>query len=232
VFAGGKNDIKRESLSRTSSGSNVSHMLSQNPELTPEASTKYGLPTSGKLNLDCGQTETKLSMWKTFDQNPEALVLRKKPDPLPCFKPSVVETQSSIKRGMGKHVETFFTLRDPEEARVYLTSLPQELRFQFVIELVAYALKTDEADARLVSNFFVQAASNGQCTPNIFEKGFMPIAGRLDKYAINFPKAYYYMAMMLQGAGFENEPERLKRIVSELEDSDKLLSHLSLRSFQ
>jgi len=48
---------------------------------------------------------------------------------------------------------------------VYLTSLPQELHFQFVIKPVAFALKTDEADARPVSNFFVQAASNGQCTP-------------------------------------------------------------------
>jgi translation initiation factor 4G len=207
-------------------------MLNQIPDLTPEASTKHGLPTSGKLSLDCGQTETKLSMWKTFDQNPEALVLRKKLDLLPRFKPSVVETQASIRRGMGKHIETFFTLRYPEEAGVYLTSLPQELRFRFVIKLVAYALKTDEADARLVSNFFVQATSNGQCTPYVFEKGFMPMAGRLDKYAISFPKAYYYMAMMLKGAGFENEPERLKRIVSQLEDSDKLVSHLSLRSFQ
>ena len=105
---------------------------------------------------------------------------------------------------------------------IYLTSLLQELRFRFVIKLVAYALKTDEADARLVSNLFVQAASNGQCAPYVFEKGFMPMAGRLDKYAFNFLKAYYYMAMMLKGAGFENEPERLKRIVSELEDSNKL----------
>jgi translation initiation factor 4G len=66
--------------------------------------------------------------------------------------------------------------------------------------------KTDEADARLVSNFFLQAASNEQCTLDVFEEGFMPMAGRPDKFAINFPKAYYYMAMMLKGAGFENEP--------------------------
>jgi len=118
VFAGGKKDIKRESLSRTSSSSNMFHMLSQNPELTPQASTKHGLPTCGKLSLDYGQTETKLSMWKTFDQNPEALVLRKKLDLLPRFKPSVVETQGSIKRGMGEHIETFSTIRDPEEAGV------------------------------------------------------------------------------------------------------------------
>jgi len=118
VFAGGKNDVECESLSRTSSRSNMFHMLSQNPELMPEASTKHGLPTSGKLSLDYGQTDTKLSMWKTFDQNPEALVLRKKLDPLPRFKPSVVETQRGIKRGKGKHIETFFALRDPEEAGV------------------------------------------------------------------------------------------------------------------
>jgi len=60
----------------------------------------------------------------------------------------------------------------------------------------------------------------------------MPVAGRLDEVAIEFPKAYYHMAMMLKGAGFKNEPERLQRIVSKLEDSDKLISHLFLRSFQ
>ena len=118
VIAGGKKDINRESLSRTSSRSNMFHMLSQNPELMPDASTKHGLPTSGKLGFDYGQTETKLSMWKTFDQNPEALALRKKLDPLPRFKPSVVETQGGIKRGKGKHIETFFALRDPEETGV------------------------------------------------------------------------------------------------------------------
>ncbi|OJA15321.1 hypothetical protein AZE42_12802, partial [Rhizopogon vesiculosus] len=36
VFAGGKKDSKRESPSRTSSGSNMFHMLGRNPELTPE----------------------------------------------------------------------------------------------------------------------------------------------------------------------------------------------------
>ncbi|OJA08525.1 hypothetical protein AZE42_02445, partial [Rhizopogon vesiculosus] len=41
VFAGGKKDSKREPLSRTSSSSNMFHMLSQNPELTTESSAKH-----------------------------------------------------------------------------------------------------------------------------------------------------------------------------------------------
>jgi translation initiation factor 4G len=32
------------------------------------------------------------------------------------------------------------------------------------------------------------------------------------------------MAIMLMGAGFEKEPERLERITSKLEDSNKLVS--------
>ncbi|OAX34390.1 hypothetical protein K503DRAFT_868950 [Rhizopogon vinicolor AM-OR11-026] len=196
----------RESPSRTSSSSNMSHMLSRNPELTPES-----------VGFDqTGVPESNSSMRNTLDPNAEALALRKKLKLLPRFKPSAVDrVPADIKQGIDEHFGTFFTLRDHEDAG-----------------LVVYALENSEAGARRVCDFLVRAASNGQCTPHIFEEGFMPVAGRLDEVAIEFPKAYYHMAMMLKGAGFKNEPERLQRIVSKLEDSDKLISHLFLRSFQ
>jgi len=75
----------------------------------------------------------------------------------------------------------------------------------------------------LVGDLFAQATSNGQCTLEVIEEGFMPMAEFLDDIAIDAPKAFDYMAIMLKGAGFENEPERLQRIASKLEDSNKLV---------
>jgi translation initiation factor 4G len=66
--------------------------------------------------------------------------------------------------------------------------------------------------------------SNGQCTLEPFEEGFMPMAEFLDDIAIDAPNAFVHMAIMLKGAGFEKEPERLQRIASKLGDGDGLIS--------
>lgn len=73
----------------------------------------------------------------------------------------------------------------------------------------------------LVGNFFAQAMSNGQCTRKVFEKGFTFMAEYLDDIPIDIPKAFD--SIMLRGAGFQNELERLHRTASKLEDSDKLV---------
>ncbi|KAG1737882.1 armadillo-type protein [Suillus paluster] len=56
VFAGGKKDTKLETPSRTNSRSNMFHMLSQNPEFTPEAAAKLSRPSSRKPSVDLGHT--------------------------------------------------------------------------------------------------------------------------------------------------------------------------------
>jgi translation initiation factor 4G len=204
--------------------------ITQNPELTPESSTKHS-PTNRKPNADPGQADVPDPNASTFEQNPEALALCKNLQLLPQLESSNVP--KNIKQRIGENSDNFFNRCNLEEADVYFIDLPKEHRFRFVEKLIAHALSVNyEADARLVSYFFAQAASNGQCTSDIFEKGFMPMACLLDEVANSFPKAFYYMAMMLKGAGFENEPERLLRIASKLNDSHNLLSHFSLHSLQ
>jgi translation initiation factor 4G len=207
--------------------------ITQNPELTPESSTKHS-PTSRKPNADPDQVDVpdpNSSKWTTFEHDPETLALRKKLQLLPQLKSS--DVPANIKQRIVENSDDFFNRCNLEEADVYFIRLPKEHRFRLVEKLIAHALSVNyEADARLVSYFFAQVASNGQCTSDIFEKGFMPMACLLDEVAINFPMAYYYMAVMLKGAGFENEPERLLRIASKLKDSNNLLSHFSLHSLQ
>ena len=132
--------------------------------------------------------------------------------------------EADIKKKIDEDVKEFFAVRNLEEADVYFINLPSEHRFRLVDKLVASALKGQEADANLVGEFFGQAASNGQCTPEDFEEGFMPMAEFLDDIAIDAPKAFGHMAIMLKGARFDQEPKWIQRIASKLKNSNRLVS--------
>ena len=82
-----------------------------------------------------------------------------------------------------------------------------------------------EADAQLVGDLFSRVVSKNLCSPDHFEKGFMPTAEVIDDVAIDAPKAYSLMAIMMKGAQLDEE--RRTRLASKLEDSDKLTSLLS-----
>ncbi|KAJ8592462.1 ARM repeat-containing protein [Rhizopogon salebrosus TDB-379] len=188
VFAGGKKDNQRETLSRTNSNLTMFHMLSQNPKFTPESSLKHSRPTSRKPSINLGQAGV-----------PEPPIQHKKLQLLPRSRPTAEEhtpaqseeepenaptemSEADIKKKIDEDMKEFFAIRNLEEADVYFTNLPDEHRFRLVDKLI------------------------------------------LDDIAIDAPKAFVYMAIMLKGAGFEKQPERLQRIASKLEDSDKLIS--------
>ncbi|KAG1802922.1 uncharacterized protein HD556DRAFT_1437982 [Suillus plorans] len=136
--------------------------------------------------------------------------------------PTAITMATVIK--IDENAKEFFAVRNLQKADEYFPNIPEEHRFRLVDKLVASALEGKEVDARLVSDLFAQAMRNGQCTLEGFEKGFMPMAAVLDSIAIDAPRASAYMAIMLRGAGFQNEPERLRRIVSKLKDGDRLVS--------
>ncbi|KAG2104022.1 armadillo-type protein [Suillus discolor] len=141
----------------------------------------------------------------------------------PSKEPKRVPTAATVKK-IDENAKEFFAVRNLQKADGYFPNIPDEHRFRLVDKLVASALKGKEADSRLVSDFFAQTMRNGQCTLEGFEKGFMPMTAVLDSIAIDAPRASAYMAIMLRGAGFQNEPERLRRVVSKLKDGDKLVS--------
>ncbi|KAG2366166.1 armadillo-type protein [Suillus spraguei] len=229
IFATGKNDSKRETLSRTNSSSNMFHMLSRNPEFAAEASTKPSRLSSRKLSVDLGHAgvQEPAVQRRKLQLLPRSFLAYEKDATTPSEEePESMPTamsEADVKKKIDEDVKEFFAVRNLQEAEVYLTNLFDEHRSQLVDKLVASALESKEADAKLVGDFFAQATSNGQCTLEVIEEGFMPMAEFLDDIAIDAPKAFDYMAIMLRGAGFQNEPERLQRIASKLEDSDKLV---------
>ena len=99
----------------------------------------------------------------------------------------------------------FFSLRDLDEAEVCFTELPSEHRWLLVDKLVSSAIESKEADAQLVGDFFSRAVSKNLCSPDHLEKGFMPTAEILDDIAIDTPKAFSLMAIMVKGAQLDEE---------------------------
>ncbi|KAF8132090.1 armadillo-type protein [Boletus edulis] len=223
-----KKDSKRDSLSRTSSSSNMFSMLSQNPELAVDTTAKSSRPPSRKPSVDLGQGGAPEPLQRKKLQ----LLPRSKPTPAEETPPPASEdepeapvqmSEADAKKKIDEDVKEFFAVRSMEEADVYFTNLPEDYRFHLVDKLVGSALESKETDATLVSEFFAQAASKGQCSPEVFEAGFMPMAELLDDIAIDAPNAFKFMAIMLKGAGFDRDEERLAQLAGKSIDSDKLL---------
>ena len=215
------------------SSSNLFSMLNHNPELIVDTTTKPSRPSSRKPSVDLGQVGA-----------PEPPPQRKKLKLLPRSKPTPADetpppaseeepeapaemSEADAKKKIDENVKGFFAVRSMEEAIVYFTNLPEEHRFLLVDKLVASALESKEADAVLVAEFFTQAASKGRCSPVVLEAGFMPMAELLDDIAIDAPNAFKFMAIMLKGAGFDKDKERLARLAGKSVDSDKLLQLVS-----
>lgn len=227
-----KKDNKRDSLSRTSSSSNMFSMLSQNPELAVDTSGKSSRPPSRKPSVDLGQS----GVPEPPQRKKLHLLPRTKPSPAEDTPPLASEdepeapvqmSEDEAKKKIDEDVKEFFAVRSMDEADVYFTNLAEEHRFHLVDKLVGSALEGKEGDAVLVSEFFAQAASRGQCSSETFEAGFMPMAEFLDDIAIDAPNAFKFMAIMLKGAGFDKDEEGLGRIAGKSMDSDKLLQLVS-----
>jgi len=60
-----------------------------------------------------------------------------------------------------------------------------------------------------------------------FEAGFLPTAKVLDNIAIDTPKAFDFMTIMLKGAGLDKDDEQKALIAAKSSDSNKLVALLS-----
>jgi len=134
-------------------------------------------------------------------------------------------SEDDAKKRIDGDSKEFFAVRDLEEAEVYFTRLTDQHHFRLVDKLVTFAIESREVDAQLVGDFFSRAASKGLCSQVSFEQGFMPTAEILDDIAIDAPKAFNLMAIMVKGANLDKERQRC--IVAKSVDSDKLAALLS-----
>ncbi|TDL22991.1 hypothetical protein BD410DRAFT_769393 [Rickenella mellea] len=239
----GKGGRDQPTLSRTSSSQNMFSMLSQQtPDAAADVSApKTSRPPSRKPSVDLSQS-------MTADGPPQT---RPKLNLLPRTKPNVNDaktdetpaaseagsddeggkdaapamSEEEATRQIGQDVKEFFAIRNLEEAETYWTKLPVKHRFRLVDKLVTFAIESKEADAKLVAEFFDLAVTKDLCPPASFEDGFLPTIEILDDIAIDAPKAFDLMIIMLDGSKLD--AERRKRLADKSADGDRLLTSSS-----
>ncbi|KZT72272.1 hypothetical protein DAEQUDRAFT_809168 [Daedalea quercina L-15889] len=239
VFANAKDKSKRESAS-LSRGSNMFSKLMENSELATEVATATSSrPPSRKPSVDLGSAgapeappqRRKLNLLPRTLPKPDESKTDSTPaqsdaghsDDEESIAPSMSETEAKTR--IGEDSKEFFSIRDLGEAEVYFSKLPSEHRWLLVDKLVTSAIESKEADAQLVGDFFSRAVLRNLCSPEHFEKGFEPTAEILDDIAIDAPKAFNLMAIMMKGAQFDEE--RRTRLASKSTDSDKLMESIA-----
>jgi translation initiation factor 4G len=132
-------------------------------------------------------------------------------------------TEAEAEKKIGEDLKEFFAVRNLDEAEVYFTGLPAAHHHILVDKLVSRAIESKEADAKLVSDFFVRATSKDHCTPAAFEAGFTPIAEVIDDIAIDAPMAFNLFAIMIKGAGLD-EARRTNLASKSSDNSSRLLT--------
>lgn len=235
VWAGKKDSAKRDStLTRVNSNSNMFMMLGRDGEAMPETSSKPSRPSSRRTSVDLGTPEPQ----------------RRKLQLLPRSKP--VEEENKVNGGSADHsedeggddispamseaevdkkiaedIKELFSIRNVDESEEYWTKLPSEHHNRLVDKMITKAIESREADGKLVADVFARAAEKNLCSISAFEEGFLPVAELLDDIAIDAPKAFQIMAIMMKGAGLDKDEERRTRIAQKSMDSDKLIDLLA-----
>ncbi|KZT72291.1 hypothetical protein DAEQUDRAFT_755150 [Daedalea quercina L-15889] len=199
-------------------GSNMFSKPIENPEIAAEAAiATSSRPTSWKPSIYLG---TAGESWapsqcrklyllsrvlsvpdRTGAESAYATPQARRADNEESAAPSISEAEARMRIGDAKE---FFNIRDLDEAEHYFHELPSRHRWLLVDRLVISAVtNSNEADAQFVSDFFSRAVLKNLCSPEQFEKGFLPTAEVLD--AIDVPKAFNLMATMMKGAQLDGE---------------------------
>jgi translation initiation factor 4G len=237
VFAGKKNENKKESISRTASSSNMFSMLSSQTAEIADSTAKRRFPSS--LNLQI------LTAFLAIEPQRKRLVLQPRSKPVEATEttegaspdadsdssvddsPSPVAAEMSEKSALKKideDAKEFFAVRNIHEDD-YFTDLPPKFHSKVVEKLAGRAVEAKAADAELLAQFFAHASSKGLCAPEAFEEGLGAIAEFIDDIICDAPKALELFAIILKGAGLD-ENRQASIAAKSSENSDKLLGLL------
>jgi translation initiation factor 4G len=137
-----------------------------------------------------------------------------------------VMSEADASKRIAEDLKELFDIRNVDEGEDYFEKLPAAHHARLVEKVISRAIESKEADAQLAADLFARAVEKELCTPDAFERGFLPIAELLDDIVIDAPKAFNLMALMLKGAGLADDEERCGRIAEKSIDADKLIALL------
>ena len=112
--------------------------------------------------------------------------------------------------------------RDPISSPNHLPNIASDID-----KLVTSAIESKETDAQIVGDLFSHTVSKDLCLSSAFEEGFGPTVELLDDIAIDTPKDFDLMAIMVKGAGLDTDDERRTRIATKSTNSNKLVALLA-----
>jgi translation initiation factor 4G len=137
-------------------------------------------------------------------------------------------SEADAKKKIEEDVKEFFAIRNLEEAEAYFTALPAEHHFRLIDKLVTVAVERKIDDAQLVADLFKHVTDKNLCSVLALEEGLTPTVEILSDIAIDVPKAFDLMAVMIKGTPLINDEEKKSNLVSKcMDDSDKLMALLS-----
>jgi len=227
VFAGKKGDPKSalgpSALSRTNSTSNMFAMLSQGGEVLsdkkdpaqpeePAKRRKINLLPRSKPVEDAKNEDSPAPSAANSDDEGDAPA-------------SPTMSDAEARKKIEEDSKEFFAVRNVDEAEDYFTKLPAEHQHRLIDKLVSTALDRKQADAELVADLFRRASEKELCNTAAFEDGLGQNVEMLSDIAIDVPKAFDLMAIMIKGTSLDEEQR--SRLCEKSEDSDKLLTLLS-----
>ncbi|KAH8832532.1 ARM repeat-containing protein [Flagelloscypha sp. PMI_526] len=210
-----KKDVKRESALRTGSSSNMFSML-QNSEVASEEgpSSKGGGSSSCKPSVDLRSAEP------TGFPLRQKLALLPQTNPLEATAPNASRSapengdisyaspemsDADAKKRVSEDMKEFFAIRNIGEAQSYFTSLLPVHHSILVDQLTSHAIESKTADAELVAELFGRAINKKLVSLSAFETAFSSLAEFLEDIAIDAPKAFELMAIVMSGVCLDRD---------------------------
>ncbi|KAG6850865.1 hypothetical protein H0H93_007483 [Arthromyces matolae] len=216
VFTKKGSENKRESISRSSSSSNMFSMLSQGEQVAEQP--KAPEPQRKRLVLAPRTKPTIDEQAAKSESDPES------DGDLAAEAAEMTEEEANKK--IAEDLKEFLAVRNLEEAENYLVTLPAVHHFRLVEKFTSRAIEVlKEADSQLLAEFFASATEKELIAVDALEQGFLVIAEVIDDIAIDAPKAFNYFAAIVKGAGLDDDRKAL--LASKSIDDSKLLELLS-----
>ncbi|KAG8752329.1 hypothetical protein FRC12_012028 [Ceratobasidium sp. 428] len=107
-------------------------------------------------------------------------------------------------------IKTCLNTQDIERAIGLFQEIPNDRQPAFVKDCIAAAFEGGSDSVTVIEGLFKAARTQGICTPNVFQRGFVPAVESADNTSMNTPRTYEWLARLTHAA--ELTKARIERL--------------------
>ncbi|KAG8698364.1 hypothetical protein FRC09_007269 [Ceratobasidium sp. 395] len=107
-------------------------------------------------------------------------------------------------------IKTCLVTQDIEQATTLFQEIPNNHQHAFIKDCIAAAFQGGSDSVTVIESLFKAARTQGICTPNIFQRGFVPAVESADDTSMNRPRIYEWLARLMHAA--ELTKARMERL--------------------